>query len=130
MRIWEIFEDATSGSTSSSAIPTVPNPLKTRSSKKNSGIKKNALDGDNIFDSTIKRENMDHDKDSQCVPELKSALLAQKDAIKNADDDAVYDIIDKIMSRIAKSHGISGQTLHDMWVSKYKEIPDTWIMHH
>jgi len=32
------------------------------------------------------------------------------------------------MTRIAKSHGISGQKLHDMWVDKYKQIPDTWIM--
>jgi hypothetical protein len=31
------------------------------------------------------------------------------------------------MTRIAKSHGISGQKLHDMWVDQYDEIPDTWI---
>jgi hypothetical protein len=74
-------------------------------------------------------ENMDHDKDSQAVPELKAALLAQADKIKNADEKAVYGIIDKIMTRIAKSHGLSGQKLHDMWVNKYKKIPDTWIMH-
>jgi hypothetical protein len=32
------------------------------------------------------------------------------------------------MTRIAKTHSISGQKLHDMWVDKYHEVPDTWIM--
>jgi Family of unknown function (DUF5824) len=74
-------------------------------------------------------ENMDHSKDHQAVDELKTSLLAKKDhinSLKNEDD--VYEFIDKIMTRIAKSHGLSGQKLHDMWVKKYKEIPDTWIM--
>jgi hypothetical protein len=73
-------------------------------------------------------ENMDHSKDNQAVPELKAALLAKKETLQNASEDDVYDIIDKIMTRIAKSHGISGQKLHDMWVDKYDQIPDTWIM--
>jgi hypothetical protein len=73
-------------------------------------------------------ENMDHSKDNQAVPELKSALLAKKATLQKATDDQVYDIIDKIMTRIAKSHGISGQKLHDMWVKEYDQIPDTWIM--
>ena len=73
-------------------------------------------------------ENMDHDKDNRAVPELKAALLARKDKLQTATDDQVYDIIDKIMTRIAKSHGISGQKLHDMWVDKYDQVPDTWIM--
>ena len=71
---------------------------------------------------------MDHSKDGQAVPELKAALLANAEKIKNASEKEVYDIIDKIMTRIAKSHGLSGQKLHDMWVKKYKEIPDTWVM--
>lgn len=74
-------------------------------------------------------ENMDHKKDGQAVEELRAALLANQAKLQKADDDAVYDIIDRIMTRIAKSHSISGQKLHDMWVKKYKEIPDTWIMH-
>ena len=74
-------------------------------------------------------ENMDHSKDDQAVPELRAALLAHHDKLQKASDDRVYDIIDRIMTRIAKSHSISGQQLHDMWVKKYKEIPDTWIMH-
>jgi len=73
-------------------------------------------------------ENMDHAKDNQAVPELKAALLAKKVTLKNASEDEVYDIIDTIMTRIAKSHGISGQKLHDMWVDEYDQIPDTWIM--
>ena len=73
-------------------------------------------------------ENMDHSKDSQAVPELKAALLAKKQKLQAATDDQVYDIIDSIMTRIAKSHGMSGQKLHDMWVKEYNQIPDTWIM--
>lgn len=73
-------------------------------------------------------ENMDHSKDDQAVPELKSAMLDKKEKLQNASDDEVYDMIDTLMTRIAKSHGISGQKLHDMWVDKYEEIPDTWIM--
>ena len=74
-------------------------------------------------------ENMDHSKDGQAVDELRASLLAHQDRLQKASDDQVYDIIDSIMTRIARSHGISGQRLHDMWVKRYKEIPDTWIMH-
>ena len=73
-------------------------------------------------------ENMDHSKDGRAVSELKAALLSRKDELQSASDDEVYSIIDKIMTRIARSHSISGQKLHDMWVDRYKEIPDTWIM--
>lgn len=73
-------------------------------------------------------ENMDHSKDNQAVPELKAALIARKEKLQSATEDQVYDIIDQIMTRIAKSHGMSGQTLHDMWVKEYDQIPDTWIM--
>jgi hypothetical protein len=77
---------------------------------------------------SVYRENMDHTKDDQAVPQLKSALTAKKTKLQAATDDQVYDIIDTMMTRIAKAHGISGQKLHDMWVKKYGEIPDTWIM--
>lgn len=73
-------------------------------------------------------ENTDHSNNDQAVSELKAALLAHKSQIQNANDDEVYDIIDKMMTRIAKSHSISGKKLHDMWVKKYKLIPDTWVM--
>jgi hypothetical protein len=73
-------------------------------------------------------ENMDHSQDGRAVEELNSALLAKRDQLQSASDDQVYDIIDKIMTRIARSHSISGQKLHDMWVDRYKQIPDTWIM--
>ena len=77
---------------------------------------------------SIKHENIDHSKDNQAVPELKSALLARKEKLQSATDEQVYDIIDKIMTRIAKAHGISGKKLHDMWVDEYDQIPDKWIM--
>ena len=73
-------------------------------------------------------ENMNHDKDNQAVPELKAALRAKKEQLQRSTDDQVYDIIDSIMTRIAKSHGISGQKLHEMWVAEYDQIPGTWIM--
>ena len=73
-------------------------------------------------------ENMDHSQDGRAVPELKAALTSHSKQIQSATDDQVYDIIDRMMTRIAKSHGISGQKLHDMWVDKYGQIPDTWIM--
>jgi hypothetical protein len=75
-------------------------------------------------------ENMDHNKDHEAVKELKAALLSKKEEIKLAKNnpDKVYDIINKLMTAIAKSHDISGQQMHDMWVDCYKEIPDTWIM--
>lgn len=62
------------------------------------------------------------------VEELKAALVARKQKLQSASDDQVYDSIDKIMTRIAKTHNISGQKLHDMWVDKYHDVPDTWIM--
>jgi ABC-type proline/glycine betaine transport system substrate-binding protein len=53
------------------------------------------------------------------VGELKDGLLQ----LSNFD----YDTIDRLMTGIAKKHGISPKKLHDLWVSKYKQIPDTWI---
>ena len=86
------------------------------------------MKGGTRVNNCVKTENMDHNMDSQAVPELKAALLAQKKKLQTATNDETYNIIDKIMTRIAKSHGLSGQKLHDMWVAKYKQIPDTWIM--
>jgi len=79
-------------------------------------------------DREFSMENMDHSKDGDAVEELRAALVAKQKKIQSQDDDEVYDTIDSIMTRIAKSHSISGQKLHDMWVDKYKQIPDTWIM--
>ena len=81
-----------------------------------------------LYDFVNLSENMDHSQDGRAVPELKAALTAHSKEIQSATDDQVYDIIDRMMTRIAKSHGISGQKLHDMWVDKYGQIPDTWIM--
>jgi hypothetical protein len=38
-----------------------------------------------------------------------------------------YSTIDRLMKDIAKKHSMSPKKLHDLWVSKYKQIPDTWI---
>lgn len=81
------------------------------------------------FKQFIALENMDHSKGGEAVPQLKAALLAQKTKIQSLDADATYKFINDIMTRVAKAHGLSGQNIHDMWVEKYKEIPDTWIMH-
>ena len=66
--------------------------------------------------------------EQNAVTELKDALLSKKDMLQNADKKQLYDMIDAIMTKIAKAHGISNQEMHDMWTNKYKEIPDTWIM--
>jgi hypothetical protein len=77
-----------------------------------------------------KHQRMDPSKVSQAVPELHAALLASKTKIHRVKTNKkkVYDIIDGIMQSIALAHDITGQKLHDLWVKKYKEIPDTWIM--
>ena len=75
-----------------------------------------------------KSAEMDPKKNSEAVPQLKAALEARRKELQDASDDEVYDIIDRIMTRIAKTHDMSGQELHDMWVDEYKEVPDTWIM--
>ena len=67
-------------------------------------------------------------EDQDAVQELHAALLADKQKLQSAGDDQVYNMIDKIMTRIAKSHSITGKELHNMWVVKYKQIPDDWIM--
>ena len=76
----------------------------------------------------VNAAKMDPEKNHQAVPELKAALLSQLTALQAASDKQVYEIINSIMTRIAKSHNMSGQKLHDMWVDKYQQIPDTWIM--
>ena len=76
------------------------------------------------------KSGMDPKKVSQVVPELHAALLANKTKILKVKDDKkkVYKIIDGLMTSIALAHNVSGQKVHDLWVKKYKEIPDTWIM--
>lgn len=38
-----------------------------------------------------------------------------------------YSTIDKLMKRISKDHHITGNKLHDLFVSKYGHTPDNWI---
>ena len=73
-------------------------------------------------------QNVWEDADNGAVEELRAALVTKRDQLQSATDDQVYDIIDRIMTRIARNHGISGKKLHDMWVDTYKQVPDTWIM--
>jgi hypothetical protein len=61
------------------------------------------------------------------VSMLKAAIVKKKSAITTASDKEAYDIIDKIMTDIAKTYDISGEELHDMWVKKYDITPDEWI---
>lgn len=61
------------------------------------------------------------------VQQLKSELLTRKEKLQAATEDEVYDIIDDIMTRIAKANNITGKQLHNMWVDQYDQIPDAWI---
>ena len=38
-----------------------------------------------------------------------------------------YDAIDELMQKICHKHKLTGEKLHDMFVRKYKETPDTWV---
>jgi hypothetical protein len=77
--------------------------------------------------------DLEEDRDQHCssakaVPALKSALTNRKTQLNRLGDKALYDKIDKIMRRIAMTYGIAPEKLHDLWVDKYGEIPDTWIL--
>jgi hypothetical protein len=76
------------------------------------------------------KSGMDPAKVDQVVPELHAALMSNKERIQKVKDDEkkVYKIIDSLMTSIALAHNVTGQKVHDLWVKKYKEIPDTWIM--
>lgn len=73
-------------------------------------------------------ESVDHSDTDQAVSQLKAALLSKKQQLQSAADGQVYDIIDKIMTGIAKANNISGKQLHDLWVKQYQQVPDAWIM--
>lgn len=77
-----------------------------------------------------KSQKMDPSKVTQAVPQLHAALMANKIKILRVKTNKkkVYDIINGLMQSIALAHDITGQKLHDLWVKKYKEIPDTWIL--
>lgn len=38
-----------------------------------------------------------------------------------------YDAIDSLMQKICTKHDLSGEKLHDLFVSKYGHTPDTWV---
>jgi hypothetical protein len=58
---------------------------------------------------------------------LKDVMIANRSRIIKASKKDAYDIIDKIMTDIAKTYDISGEELHDMWVKKYDITPDEWV---
>jgi hypothetical protein len=69
-----------------------------------------------------------HCDSKNAVPELKAALEKHRSQLNKMSNQQVYDRIDKIMRRIAQTYDLTGQELHDMWVKKHGEIPDTWIL--
>ena len=84
--------------------------------------------GAGFWDKHRPKQDVWEGADNGAVEELRAALVTKRDQLQSATDDEVYDIIDRIMTRIARNHGISGKKLHDMWVDTYKQVPDTWIM--
>jgi hypothetical protein len=100
-----------------------PNEIVKQAAKFGNKVSKDGVPAKMLFS-----ENMDHRTDIQAVSELKAALLANKNKLKGKDSDTVYKLIDRLMTRVAKAHGLTGQQIHDMWVDEYNEIPDTWIM--
>jgi hypothetical protein len=38
-----------------------------------------------------------------------------------------YDTIDRLMTKVSEKHGITGKKLHDLFVKKYGNTPDTWV---
>ena len=57
------------------------------------------------------------------VEMLEKALVKAKDRGIKLD----YDAIDKMMQLICKKHNLTGDKLHDDFVSKHKTVPDNWI---
>lgn len=100
-----------------------PNEIAKQAAKFGNKVSKDGVPAKMLFS-----ENMDHRTDIQAVSELKAALLANKNKLKGKDSDTVYKLIDRLMTRVAKAHGLTGQQIHDMWVDEYNEIPDTWVM--
>lgn len=62
------------------------------------------------------------------VPALKGALVNRKLKLKKMSDKLVYEKIDQIMRRVAMAYGITPEQLHNLWMKKYGELPDTWIL--
>lgn len=63
-------------------------------------------------------------KSHEFIVESPETELAKKlPSLKKFD----YDTIGDLMMSIAKKHDITGKKLHDLFVAKYKKIPDDWI---
>ena len=61
------------------------------------------------------------------ISKLKTSIIKKKSVITTTSAKEAYNIIDKIMTDIAKTYDISGEELHDMWIKKYDVTPDEWI---
>jgi len=115
---------------SSGRFDAIPSAVTKDGQLTNAHFKQNSRDHANVrMDRQQVDENMDHSKDTQAVAELAAALLARKRSLKRLKNNTekLYSEIDQLMTTVAKTHGISGQKLHDMWIAKYHEVPDTWI---
>ena len=38
-----------------------------------------------------------------------------------------YDIIDQIMQKVCRRYNVTGDQLHDLFVSKHRMVPDAWV---
>jgi hypothetical protein len=78
---------------------------------------------DIIIEGKMKPEKVTGRELPGAVEKLESQLLAAKSAGKKLD----YDAIDSMMQRICHSHHLTGDKLHDDFVTKHKKWPDNWI---
>jgi hypothetical protein len=64
------------------------------------------------------------------VDDLKRDLMGSRKKLHGLRDDeeGLYKTIDSMMKRISKKHSITGDKLHDLWVKRYRKIPDKWIL--
>ena len=80
-----------------------------------------------VWKQTPKQQGVSESNDSDSVADLKARLLNQKSKLQQADKDQLYNMIDSIMQRVSKNHGISSKKLHHMWVDTHSQVPDAWI---
>ena len=75
------------------------------------------------YSGPMKPLSADGKEKTGAVKSLENALIRAKKNGTKMD----YENIDSIMQRIAKSHNITGQKIHDEFVKAHNLIPDNWI---
>ena len=65
--------------------------------------------------------------DPAAVSDLKVELLRHITTLHFAKPHTLYDEIDSIMTDIANRYSITGHQLHNGWMDKFKQTPDSWI---